>query len=182
MCAALVHSTVPCHVQPSSSAPCPAVLSLACSSSSHTAGACRPVSCVQLKLAHGWCLPELLSPPTAQAPARPGQAGSSRGSGGSSSTAAEASTPSRHPSSTRHSPGATAHSLTLVGLRPYFLGPTDPAVTNDIEMGNNMWLLTGANMAGEITGVNMVVAITGANLAGEITDANMASETCRVCP
>lgn len=101
---------------------------------------------MQLKLAHGWCLPELLPPPTAREPARPGQAIS--GSGSTRRTAAKPAEAPPHPSSTRPGPNAAAH-LSLLGLRPYFLGPTDPAVTNDIEMGNNIWLLTGANMAGE---------------------------------
>jgi hypothetical protein len=43
---------------------------------------------------------------------------------------------------------APSYALSLTGLWPYYLTPTDAPVLNDIYMCNNMWLLTGANMAG----------------------------------
>eukprot|EP00983_Pelagomonas_calceolata_P107615 1159364-Pelagomonas_calceolata.AAC.7 len=96
----------------------------------------------EVKRAHGWCLPELLPPqnlPTIPAqPPNQAVASSSNQSGSSNRSAGLGSS----------GPTTSSTSMLLKDLRPYYLEPTEGAVTNDVELGNNVWLLTGANMAG----------------------------------
>ncbi len=95
----------------------------------------------------GWCLPELSSPPDTQlSPQAVALAAGSLGR-----TPASASAPPHAPTHPEP-PHDSISSLYLERLRPYYLGPTDNAVPNDVEMHNNLWLLTGANMAGKLLG------------------------------
>uniref|UniRef100_A0A7S3R3A2 DNA mismatch repair proteins mutS family domain-containing protein n=1 Tax=Dunaliella tertiolecta TaxID=3047 RepID=A0A7S3R3A2_DUNTE len=127
--------------------------------------------CVQgaaVKRAHGWCLPELLPPqnlPTIPAqPPNQAVASSSNQSGSSNRSAGLGSS----------GPTTSSTSMLLKDLRPYYLEPTEGAVTNDVELGNNVWLLTGANMAGKSTVLRSIAAASLLGLCGLMVPAKHA--------
>ncbi|KAF5842720.1 muts domain V-domain-containing protein [Dunaliella salina] len=119
----------------------------------------------------GWCLPEL-SPPGAQ----PQQSRLSSPQPSPSSPISNTGTPitSYQARAQAVSRPNSAAPLALMGLRPYYLGLTDAPVPNNVEMGHNVWLLTGANMAGKSTILRSIAAAALLGTCGLMVPASSA--------
>ena len=102
---------------------------------------CRFFSCTCLQHVHSrsWCLPEILPPPSDPSTSQ------------HSTTKNSSSSRSSSPTPSTSAPSALAPCpLLLEAVWPYYLGHLDAPVSNDVQMCNNTWLLTGANMAGAL--------------------------------
>mmetsp|Transcript_16526 Transcript_16526/g.45299 ORF Transcript_16526/g.45299 Transcript_16526/m.45299 type:complete len:556 (-) Transcript_16526:986-2653(-) len=125
---------------------------------------------VQHVHAQGWCLPEI-SPPEVQ-PQQSSRSSFQPAPSGISNAGAPST--SYHANTHAISRPTSAAPLALMGLRPYYLGLTDAAVPNNVEMGHNVWLLTGANMAGKSTVLRSIAAAALLGMCGLMVPASSA--------